>query len=406
MLTLVTSNRAKYAPFAPELERMRIQLEPPPVELPEVQTLDFAEALAEKARRATAAFGRSVLVDDAGLVLEAYKKFPGPLTSTVLRSLGAPGLQRLLQGVSNAATMECHIGCWHNGSLRSWSGTVQGRLDFTRAIREPRMPLSDLFVPSECVDGEIVLEHRTRALRALEKEALDLHLSLAEHRSIGGECATDRVPYDCPFCVEFENDGLSIFAGMMGGKLASRVIYEDEHFVVMPPLGQFMEGGLLVLTRQHLLSLAYLPEALFEHLERLLAAIQRASQSLWGVSPLIFEHGPAPEWSKGICCVDHAHLNIFPAKVLVHGHLSDRMQLPLHSLSELRRFQNAEFGYLMVQENDGSRRIFDGANVPTQLVRRIITRELGVAERWHWRDYPGLQELLATYSALKGKIRL
>jgi hypothetical protein len=44
--------------------------------------------------------------------------------------------------------------------------------------------------------------------------------------------------------------------------------------------------------------------------------------------------------------------------------------------------------------------------VPTQLVRRIITAQLGLPERWHWRDYIGKEELLATYNALKGRIRL
>jgi hypothetical protein len=75
-------------------------------------------------------------------------------------------------------------------------------------------------------------------------------------------------------------------------------------------------------------------------------------------------------------------------------------------LPELTRLQRAEFGYLFVQENDGSRRVYDGQNVPTQLVRRIITSQLGIPERWHWRDYPGQDELVATYHALKGQIRV
>jgi hypothetical protein len=40
------------------------------------------------------------------------------------------------------------------------------------------------------------------------------------------------------------------------------------------------------------------------------------------------------------------------------------------------------------------------------MVRRIITSQMGVPERWHWRDYLGGDELLATYNALKDQIRL
>jgi diadenosine tetraphosphate (Ap4A) HIT family hydrolase len=250
------------------------------------------------------------------------------------------------------------------------------------------------------------LLHRARALAALESSVFELHLRAVPEAASDSSNCVGRLAYDCPFCTELQQDGPSIFAGIMGQRLASRVVYEDDHFVVFPPLGEFMEGGLLVLTRQHMLSLAHLQPEKFEHLERLLRALGKALVELYGVPPLIFEHGPAPEWSKGVCCVDHAHLNIFPAQVHVHPHLAKRMNLPIGSLSELSELRKAEFGYLFVQENDGTRRVYDGQNVPTQFVRRVVTGQLGHPERWHWRDYLGETELLATYEALKGKIRL
>jgi hypothetical protein len=102
--------------------------------------------------------------------------------------------------------------------------------------------------------------------------------------------------------------------------------------------------------------------------------------------------------------VDHAHLNLFPAPVVLHPHLAGRMSLRVGSLGELGRLRTAEFGYLFIQENDGTRRAYDAHQVPSQLVRRIITKALGMPERWHWRDYPGRDELLATHAALKGAL--
>jgi ATP adenylyltransferase len=415
MLTLVTSNPAKYAPFAGELERLRLRIEAPSQPLPEIQSLSFVDTLTAKARAAAAMFGRPVLVDDTGLVLEAYAPFPGPLTATVLRSLGVAGLRRLLAGTSDRAVMECHLGCWLQGALRDWTGRVPGRIDLSRPIRDERMPLSDLFVPdppaaksgeASSAIGPSLLLHRARSLACLETNLFELHLETTPAETDGAKDCAPRAGYDCPFCAELDGDDLSIFAEMMGERLPRRVLYEDEHFVVMPPLGEFMEGGLLLLTRQHLLSLAHLPPAQFDHLERLLQAIQQALLKRWGVAPLVFEHGPAPDWSKGVCCVDHAHLNIFPAAVKVHPHLAGRMNLSLSSLSEMTKLRRAEYGYLFVQENDGARRAYDGRDVPTQLVRRIITSQMGLAERWHWRDYLGQEELLATYNALKDQIRL
>jgi inosine/xanthosine triphosphate pyrophosphatase family protein/diadenosine tetraphosphate (Ap4A) HIT family hydrolase len=405
MLTLVTTNPSKYAPFAQELERMRISLAAPKCDVPELQCLTFSEALSHKARAMAQMFGRPVLVDDAGLILEAYAPFPGPLTSVVLRSLGQEGLQRILLGVSNRAAMECHLGWWKDGTLRSWIGRVEGHLDLSRHPSNPRMLLSDLFVP-DSTGGAEALPHRAKALAELGASALELHLEIAPEQSADEfTCPAESVS-QCPFCAELEESGQSIFAGMIHERLPSRVLFEDDDFVVMPPIGQFIPGGLLVLSRRHILSFAYLPTKKFLKLEQLLKVIRRELKALYGVSPLIFEHGPAPERSKGVCCVDHAHLNIFPAQVTVHPHLIERMHFPLKTLPELCRLRTAEFGYLFVEENDGSKHAYDAQLVPTQLVRRIVTSQLGMPQRWHWRDYPGLDELVLTYETLQGKIRL
>ena len=404
MLTLVSSNSAKYEPFAADLERLRIQIEPPLGPLPEIQTLDFGESLAAKARAAAAMFERPVLVDDAGLVLEAWRPFPGPLTSPVLKSLGAGGLRQLVTGVSDRAVMECHLGCWWQDRLRHWSGVVRGHVDRARQPRDPSMALSELFVPDPPAKGKF--PHRAQALAALEAEAFDLHLSMGEESLAPADTCANPASPPCPFCAELTDGSHSIFAEMMGGQLPSRVVYEDECFVVMPPLGQFIPGGLLLLTRAHLRSMADLLPEHYPHLERLLAMIREALIERWGVAPLVFEHGPAPERGKGVCCVDHAHLNIFPAAVGLHAHLKARMHRVVSSLAELPRLRQAEFGYLLVQENDGTRRAYDGQHVPTQLVRRIITTGLGMPERWHWRDYLGREELVATFHALRGRITL
>jgi len=266
------------------------------------------------------------------------------------------------------------------------------------------MMLTDVFLPEDA-GSNALLGHRTRALAALEADAFALHLDLSSEKP-GPPPTTAGCSPGCPFCAEFEGDGPSIFSEMIGDQLASRIVYEDEDFVIMPPLGEFMPGGLLLLTRQHIPSFSFLSPTLWAKLQNLLNAVGRALKSRWGVAPLVFEHGPASERSKGHCCVDHAHLNIFPARVHLHPHLSSRMNLALSSLAELSRLQRAEFGYLFVQENDGTRRAYDGQHAPTQLVRRIITSQLGIPERWHWRDFPGRDELVETYLALKGQILL
>ena len=178
MLTLVTSNPRKYAPFASELEGWRVDVQAPLAPLPEIQSLSFEEVLTAKAQAAAQMFGRPVLVDDAGFVLKAYEPFPGPLTSATAQCLGAKGLERLLQGVSHRASMECHIGCWIDGELLHWTGRVEGNIDFSHVPHDGRMILSDLFIPDNG-QASASLPHRTMALRQLGEAIFDLHLRTA-----------------------------------------------------------------------------------------------------------------------------------------------------------------------------------------------------------------------------------
>ena len=81
------------------------------------------------------------------------------------------------------------------------------------------MLLSELFVPDD-VGRPGRLLHRARALAALERDVFGLHLELERQRpgkdsfSPGEQSAG--TCFSCPFCAEFEEDGLSTFATLMG----------------------------------------------------------------------------------------------------------------------------------------------------------------------------------------------
>ncbi|HQR47195.1 MAG TPA: non-canonical purine NTP pyrophosphatase [Thermoanaerobaculia bacterium] len=68
-----------------------------PLELPEIQSLDFAEVARAKALAAAGGLGRAVLVEDSGLEVAAWSGFPGPMTKWVTAGpVGPAGLARML----------------------------------------------------------------------------------------------------------------------------------------------------------------------------------------------------------------------------------------------------------------------------------------------------------------------
>jgi inosine/xanthosine triphosphate pyrophosphatase family protein len=389
-LSLVTSNPAKYAPLADLLAQLGVAVCVPGFELPEWQDDDFLAVLHRKARLAREALGSPCLVDDSGLLLDAYPGFPGPLTGNICRLLGAHGLERLLASTTARARLVCHVGCWLQGELWHWQGEVAGRVDPRRPVGQGPGPLAQWFVPDEAGEAAGYL-HRRRALEALGRDIARLRQALDAACSAG-----------CVFCQEFAGHASSIYRQLLGRELPSRVVHATPHFLVFPPLGQFIEGGLLLVTREHHLAMAYLPESYYDDLERLM---RETSDLLWqryGCRPLFFEHAPVAPGDKGTCCVDHAHLNVFPVDVDVHRHLEQLPHVRIGRMCELAHARPSNQAYLFLQTQQGARFVYDAPLVPSQYIRKIVTAGIGRPDRWHWREYLGLEELQRTFAALSG----
>jgi XTP/dITP diphosphohydrolase len=98
-LTFVTSNADKACEAGALLGRT---VTAHPLDVPEIQSLDFAEVARAKALVAARAFGTAVLVEDSGLAVAGWGGFPGPLTKWItMGALGQEGLAKMLDGFSD-----------------------------------------------------------------------------------------------------------------------------------------------------------------------------------------------------------------------------------------------------------------------------------------------------------------
>ncbi len=68
----------------------------------------------------------------------------------------------------------------------------------------------------------------------------------------------------CDFCNEFSGKPGNAFQRIYAGTPESRVLFRSNQFVVMPSLGQILEGYLLVLPIKHFKALSDLPGLLLE----------------------------------------------------------------------------------------------------------------------------------------------
>lgn len=92
-IAFVTSNPGKAREGSALLGR---RLEARPIELREIQSLDFGEVVRAKAVEACRALGSTVLVEDSGLAVAAWGGYPGPLTRWAVGAAGESGFARML----------------------------------------------------------------------------------------------------------------------------------------------------------------------------------------------------------------------------------------------------------------------------------------------------------------------
>jgi XTP/dITP diphosphohydrolase len=113
-------------------EILRVELGRARPDVPEVQSLDFAEVAAHKASAAREALGSPpypVLVEDSGLVIGAWNGLPGALTKWFLSSVGNEGILGMLFGEDRAARAVCAVAVADaGGEVRVFEGVVQGEV--------------------------------------------------------------------------------------------------------------------------------------------------------------------------------------------------------------------------------------------------------------------------------------
>ena len=163
-----------------KVEEARIVLEPFGIRVRpfsgkgvEIQA-DIVEVATYSAVAAASKYGRSLIVEDAGLFVEPLDGFPGAFSSYVFKTLGTKGLLTLLE---RAKTRKAHfrsavVYCEPDGTPRVFEGKVEGTI--TRSPRGTNgFGFDPIFLPSGSAKtmGELSLEekcavsHRGVALR-------------------------------------------------------------------------------------------------------------------------------------------------------------------------------------------------------------------------------------------------
>src|SRR6266581_6159362 len=207
----------------------------------------------------------------------------------------------------------------------------------------------------------------------------------------------------CDFCNEFSGKPGNAFQRIYAGTPESRVLFRSNQFVVMPSLGQILEGYLLVLPIKHFKALSDLPGLLLEEFAAISECVGKILKDQYGPY-VLFEHGTRSEGVGG-CGIYHAHLHAVPLGQVPDPVDDLKLNFPCAELTHLNEISKRSAGlpsYLFYQDSDARLYLFDTGPLPSQYMRKLLADALG-KEDWDWRTAGREERLLATIERLSGQ---
>ncbi|MDH5815855.1 MAG: XTP/dITP diphosphatase [Candidatus Nezhaarchaeota archaeon] len=133
-IAYVTSNPNKARESVSILRELGIEVEIVQIKVLEIQSDDILEIAKFRAKEAYRKLKRPIIVEDAGLFINALNGFPGPYSSYVFKTIGVNGILKLMRGVRRRDAVFKSVVAFHDGRrVHEFIGCVKGKISL-----EPR----------------------------------------------------------------------------------------------------------------------------------------------------------------------------------------------------------------------------------------------------------------------------
>ena len=175
-LVFVTGNKGKAHEAQTALQPLGIEVEARDLKPVEIQGETLEEIARAKCEALVGKLPAPFIVDDGGLFVHALKDFPGVFSAHALKSIGVPGVLKLMEGVEDRRAHFAAVVGLHDGErVHLFPGRCDGRLLTAPRSKGHGFGFDPIFVP----DGETQtfaelpaetknrLSHRGRALAGL-----------------------------------------------------------------------------------------------------------------------------------------------------------------------------------------------------------------------------------------------
>ena len=178
-LWFLTSNTGKLeeaqqilGPLGYQISQLKIDGQVPDIIEPQAEWIeDVAMDKSRQAREILSSLGRGdepVLVEDAGLFVDALNGFPGVYSSYVLKTIGTSGLLRLMEGLENrVAYFQAVAVLWDGKRTNYGIGKCPGRISTVEGEGNG-FGFDPIFIPDDLDEEGNYLPHGQRGITSTD----------------------------------------------------------------------------------------------------------------------------------------------------------------------------------------------------------------------------------------------
>lgn len=179
---------------------------------------------------------------------------------------------------------------------------------------------------------------------------------------------------------------------------ANVIIYESEHFFVVSEYGSIMRGFLMICPKEHILSIAGIPDEYFEEYYQVERDVEFILRGTYGTQRRVsfFEHGSNPSGkSSHKRSVVHAHTHVIYGFELEKKYRDMVCMEPCDDIRKARggkyfSYRNGADGQLMIVKDPA-------VYVQRQFPRQVMAEEIGLAPgQYNWRNEGFEENVTAT----------
>ena len=181
-------------------------------------------------------------------------------------------------------------------------------------------------------------------------------------------------------------------------KIYNTVLEETDNFIVLPTLGSFVDGYILIVSKKHLYNMNELSTKEREEYFNLIHKYRNLFNKIYKKYPIVFEHGTSKNTiNESASSIVHAHTHI------VNHNYNDENSI-LTKLNFKTNIINKNKNYIFYIYPTNQTYITYDFEPISQLMRIMIAKDLGFEDKYNWRKEFFLENIVSTINNIKKSI--